>query len=44
MFFMEKSEQLLWQKAKIIDDVKVAVCPECGNIEMYLEDLTNLKD
>ena len=31
-------------KAKIIDDVKVAVCPECGNIEMYLEDLTNLKD
>ena len=32
------------QKAKIIDDVKVAVCPECGNIEMYLEDLTNLKD
>ena len=32
------------QKAKIIDDVKVAVCPKCGNIEMYLEDLTNLKD
>ena len=31
-------------KAKIIDDVKVAVCPECGNIEMYLENLTNLKD
>ena len=30
--------------AKIIDDVKVAVCPECDNIEMYLEDLTNLKD
>ena len=30
--------------AKIIDDVKVAVCTECGNIEMYLEDLTNLKD
>ena len=30
--------------AKIIDDVKVAVCPKCGNIEMYLEDLTNLKD
>ena len=29
---------------KIIDDVKVAVCPECGNIEMYLENLTNLKD
>ena len=32
------------QKAKIIGDVKVAVCPKCGNIEMYLEDLTNLKD
>ena len=30
--------------AKIIDDVKVAVCPECGNIEMYLENLTNLID
>ena len=30
--------------AKIIDDVKVEVCPECGNIEMYLENLTNLKD
>ena len=30
--------------AKIIDDVKVAVCPECGNIEMYLENLTNMKD
>ena len=30
--------------AKIIDDVKVAVRPECGNIEMYLENLTNLKD
>ena len=30
--------------AKIIGDVKVAVCPKCGNIEMYLEDLTNLKD
>ncbi len=30
--------------AKIIDDVKVAVCPECGDIEMYLENLTNLKD
>ncbi len=30
--------------AKIIDDVKVAVCSECGNIEMYLENLTNLKD
>ena len=36
-----------WQEEmsqKIIDDVKVAVCPECGNIEMYLENLTNLKD
>ena len=22
----------------------IQVCPECGNIEMYLEDLTNLKD
>ena len=32
------------QKATIIDDVKVAVCPECGYTEMYLEDLTNLKD
>ena len=32
------------KQSKIIDDVKVAVCPECGNIEMYLEDLTNLKD
>ena len=32
------------QKATTIDDVKVAVCPECGHIEMYLEDLTNLKD
>ena len=32
------------QKATIIDDVKVAVCLECGNIEMYLENLTNLKD
>ena len=21
-----------------------AVCPECGHTEMYLEDLTNLKD
>lgn len=30
------------QKATIIDDVKVAVCPECGYTEMYLEDLTNL--
>ena len=26
-----------------IDDVKVAVCPECGHTEMYLEDLTKLK-
>ena len=32
------------QKATIIDDEKVAVCPECGYTEMYLEDLTNLKD
>ena len=32
------------QKATIIDDVKVTVCPECGYTEMYLEDLTNLKD
>lgn len=24
-------------------DVKVAVCPECGHTEMYLEDLTKLK-
>ena len=23
--------------------VKVAVCPECGHTEMYLEDLTKLK-
>ena len=30
------------QKTTTIDDVKVAVCPEC-NIEMYLEDLTKLK-
>ena len=36
---------VLWgEEGKIIDDVKVAVCPECGNIEMYLENLTNLKD
>ena len=26
-----------------IDDVRVAVCPECGYTEMYLEDLTKLK-
>ena len=26
------------------NDVKVAVCPERGYTEMYLEDLTNLKD
>lgn len=26
------------QKATIIDDVKVAVCPECGYTEMYLKD------
>ncbi|WP_306289063.1 hypothetical protein [Ruminococcus sp. SR1/5] len=26
-----------------MDDVKVAVCPECGHTEMYLEDLTKLK-
>ena len=26
-----------------IDDVKVAVSPECGHTEMYLEDLTKLK-
>ena len=32
------------QKTTTIDDVKVAVCPECGHIEMYLEDLTNLKE
>lgn len=31
------------QKTTTIDDVKVAVCPECGHIEMYLEDLTKLK-
>lgn len=27
----------------ILSDVKVAVCPECGHTEMYLEDLTKLK-
>ena len=32
------------QKATTIDDVRVAVCPECGYTEMYLEDLTNLKE
>ena len=31
------------QKATTIDDVRVAVCPECGYTEMYLEDLTKLK-
>ena len=31
-------------KATTIDDVRVAVCPECGYTEMYLEDLTILKD
>ena len=31
------------QKTTTIDDVKVAVCPECGLTEMYLEDLTKLK-
>jgi len=31
------------QKTTTIDDVKVAVCPECGQTEMYLEDLTKLK-
>ena len=31
-------------KATTIDDVRVAVCPECGYTEMYLEDLTKLKD
>ena len=25
------------QKATTIDDVRVAVCPECGYTEMYLE-------
>ena len=32
------------QKTTTIDDVKVAVCPECGYTEMYLEDLSKLKD
>ena len=32
------------QKATTIDDVRVAVCPECGYTEMYLEDPTKLKD
>ena len=32
------------QKATTIDDVRVAVCPECGYTEMYLEDLSKLKD
>ena len=32
------------QKTTTIDAVKVAVCPECGYTEMYLEDLTKLKD
>ena len=31
------------QKATTIDDVRVAVCPECGYTEMYLEDLSKLK-
>ena len=31
------------QKTTTIDDVRVAVCPECGYTEMYLEDLTKLK-
>ena len=31
------------QKATTIDDVRVAVCPECGYTEMYLEDLTKMK-
>ena len=31
------------QKTTTIDDVKVAVCPECGHTEMYSEDLTKLK-
>ena len=31
------------QKTTTIDDVIVAVCPECGYTEMYLEDLTKLK-
>ena len=32
------------QKATTIDDVRVAVCQECGYTEMYLEDLSKLKD
>ena len=32
------------QKTTTIDDVRVAVCPECGYTEMYLEDLSKLKD
>ena len=31
------------QKTTTIDDVRVAVCPECSYTEMYLEDLTKLK-
>ena len=31
-------------KATTIDDVRVAVCSECGYTEMYLEDLSKLKD
>ena len=31
-------------KRQTIDDVRVAVCPECGYTEMYLEDLSKLKD
>ena len=30
------------QKATTIDDVRVAVCPECGYTEMYLVDLKEL--
>ena len=30
------------QKSTMIDDVSVAVCPECGYLEMYLKDLTKL--
>ena len=32
------------QKATTIDYVRVAVCSECGYTEMYLEDLSKLKD
>ena len=32
------------QKTTTIDDVRVAVCPECGYTEMYLEDLSKLED